>query len=304
MKHLLSMDDLSQDEIMALIDRALMIKQGDVTPFADRLYVSNLFFENSTRTKKSFEMAQAKLGMHTIDFEVSTSSVNKGESLYDTCKTMEAIGCDALVIRHPQNEYYKELEGLNIPVINGGDGSGSHPSQSLLDLLTIYERFGKFEGLKVIIVGDILHSRVAKSNFQALTKLGAQVKFVAPAEYQDHNIPVEYVEMDEVIDQVDVCMLLRVQLERHVYNHEDIQAEYNQKYGMNPERYARLKEDAIIMHPAPINRGVEITSELVEADKSVIFQQMTNGVYMRMSILQTVLENHLLPTVPMHVIAG
>lgn len=293
MKNLFSMEDLSKAEIMDLIDRAIRIKHGDQVPFSDKLYVSNLFFENSTRTKKSFEMAQAKLGMHTIDFEVSTSSVNKGESLYDTCKTMEAIGCDALVIRHPQNEYYKELEGLNIPVINGGDGSGSHPTQSLLDLMTIYERFGRFEGLKVIIVGDILHSRVAKSNLQALTKLGAQVKFVAPEEYQDHNIDVDYVDMDDVIDQVDVCMLLRVQLERHLYNHDDIQAEYNQNYGMNPDRYSKLKDSAIIMHPAPVNRGVEITGNLVEAEKSVIFEQMTNGVFMRMSILQTVLQGHL-----------
>ncbi|MGY4104683.1 aspartate carbamoyltransferase catalytic subunit [Ignavigranum ruoffiae] len=304
MMNLLSMDHLSKEEMMALIDRAIAIKEGNIAPFDKTLYVSNLFFENSTRTKKSFEMAQAKLGIHTIDFEVSTSSVNKGESLYDTCKTMEAIGCDALVIRHPENEYYQQLEGLNIPVINGGDGSGSHPSQCLLDLMTIYEKFGYFEGLKVIIVGDILHSRVAKSNFQALTKLGADVKFVAPQEYREHDLPVEYVDMDQVIDQVDVCMLLRVQLERHLYNHDDIQAEYNKHYGLNMERYLRLKDQAIIMHPAPVNRGVEITDELVEADKSVIFEQMTNGVYMRMSILQTVLSQHLVNTPTIQVVAG
>ena len=295
MRNLLSMEDLSNAEIMGLIHQAIAIKKGQIKPFDKPYFISNLFYENSTRTKKSFEVAQAKMGMQTIDFEVSTSSVNKGESLYDTCKTMEAIGCDALVIRHPEDCYYDQLEGLDIPVINGGDGSGSHPSQSLLDLMTIYEQFGHFEGLNIIIVGDIKHSRVAKSNYQAMTKLGARVRFVAPNVYREHEFPVEYVELDDVIEEVDVVMLLRVQLERHKASHHEIQAQYNAKYGMNAERYARLKDSAIMMHPAPINREVEITSDIVEAPKSKIFPQMTNGVFMRMSILKYVLEGSLMP---------
>lgn len=292
MKHLLSMDMLTVDEIMDLVTRAIAIKNGDVQPFQENVYISNLFFENSTRTKKSFEMAQAKLGMKTIDFEVSTSSVNKGESLYDTCKTMEAIGCQALVIRHPENKYYEQLEGLNIPVINGGDGSGSHPTQCLLDLMTIYEKFGKFQGLNIIICGDILHSRVAKSNYQALTKLGANVRFVAPESYREAELGATYVEMDEVINDVDVCMLLRVQLERHTEDDRDLIAIYHEQYGLTQARYDALKANAIVMHPAPVNRGVEITSHLVEAEKSVIFEQMTNGVYTRMAILETLLGQH------------
>lgn len=292
MKHLLSMDMLTVDEIMDLVTRAIAIKNGDVQPFQENVYISNLFFENSTRTKKSFEMAQAKLGMKTIDFEVSTSSVNKGESLYDTCKTMEAIGCQALVIRHPENKYYEQLEGLNIPVINGGDGSGSHPTQCLLDLMTIYEKFGKFQGLNIIICGDILHSRVAKSNYQALTKLGANVRFVAPESYREAELGATYVEMDEVINDVDVCMLLRVQLERHTEDDRDLIAIYHEQYGLTQARYDALKANAIVMHPAPVNRGVEISSHLVEAEKSVIFEQMTNGVYTRMAILQTLLGQH------------
>lgn len=291
MKNLLSMELLSVEEIMALITKAIDIKQGKAQPFQENIYISNLFFENSTRTKKSFEMAQAKLGLKTIDFEVSTSSVNKGETLYDTCKTMEAIGCQALVIRHPENKYYEQLEVLTIPVINGGDGSGSHPSQCLLDLMTIYETFERFEGLNVIICGDILHSRVAKSNYQALTKLGANVAFVAPESYRENNLGAKYVEMDDVINQVDVCMLLRVQLERHTANDQDLVDTYHEKYGLTQARYGALKDDAIVMHPAPVNRGIEIASHLVEAPKSVIFKQMTNGVYTRMAILQTILGN-------------
>ena len=159
--------------------------------------------------------------------------------------------------------------------------------------MTIYEQFGYFEGLNIIIVGDIKHSRVAKSNYQAMTKLGARVRFVAPEVYRENEFPVDYVELDDVIEEVDVVMLLRVQLERHKASHHEIQAQYNAMYGMNMERYNRLKDNAIMMHPAPINREVEITSDIVEAPKSKIFPQMTNGVYMRMSILKYVLEGSL-----------
>lgn len=292
MKHLHSITELSNDDIMHTINRAIKIKNGEI-PHYENIYTANLFFENSTRTKCSFEMAERKLGFQVIPFETSTSSVTKGESLYDTCKTLESIGCDVLVIRHPENNYYEQLKELNIPVVNGGDGSGQHPTQCLLDLMTIYEEYGKFEGLKIIICGDILNSRVARSNYYALTSLGAQVQFVAPEIWQDHSLDAEYVSIDDAIEDVDVCMLLRVQHERH---HEDAanfsQVNYNSLYGLTIARYDRLKEDAIILHPAPVNRGVEIDSELVEAPKSRIFKQMENGVYTRMSILSQVIENN------------
>lgn len=289
MKQLHSITELSNDTIMTTIQRAIEIKGGQVTNFND-VYVANLFFENSTRTKCSFEMAERKLGMQVIPFETSTSSVSKGESLYDTCKTLESIGCNVLVIRHPENEYYNQLKGLNIPIVNGGDGSGQHPTQCLLDLMTIYEEFGKFEGLKVVICGDILNSRVARSNYDALTRLGADVQFVAPEAWIDPSIPAKYVNIDDVIEEVDVCMLLRVQHERHDKASSFTKEEYNANYGLNQARYDKLKEHAIILHPAPVNRDVEIISELVEAPKARIFKQMENGVYTRMSILSQVLE--------------
>lgn len=288
MQNLLSMNDLSVTEMMHIIERAVEIKNGKYTMLAEKKYIANLFFENSTRTKLSFEMAERKLGIETIPFDITSSSIQKGESLYDTCKTLEAIGCDALVIRHPDEAYYKELHGLNIPIINGGDGSGSHPTQSLLDLMTIYEHFGTFD-LDVVICGDILHSRVAKSNFQALKKLGSRVGFVAPEVYQYVHEDYSYVSFDDAIESVDVVMLLRVQHERHEADMSYTKEEYNTRYGMNQVRYDKLKDSAIIMHPAPVNRDVEIQSTLIESGKSVIFKQMENGVYTRMSVLEQIL---------------
>ena len=288
MRNLLSMNELSTTEIKNIIKRAIEIKNGDYTTFQEKKFVANLFLENSTRTKLSFEMAERKLGIESIPFDAMGSSLSKGESLYDTCKTLESIGCDALVIRHPDDAYYESLEGLNIPIINGGDGSGSHPTQSLLDLMTIYETFGTFD-LDIVICGDIRHSRVAKSNFQALTKLGSRVKFVAPEVYQYEHEDYSYVNFDDVISSVDVVMLLRVQHERHDNVMSDVIDEYNSRYGLNETRYNKLKDNAIIMHPAPVNRDVEISSELVERDKSVIFNQMENGVYTRMSVLELIL---------------
>lgn len=299
--NILTMDNLSCEQILGLIQRAIALKHGAQPHYRPDLYVSNLFFENSTRTKCSFEVAQRKLKLNVVGFETSTSSVQKGESLYDTCKTLESLGVNLLVIRHPEDSYYQQLHGehlehhLNIPVLNGGDGSGEHPSQCLLDLMTIYEEFGKFEGLQVAICGDIKNSRVARSNYRALTRLGAKVVFVCPEIYRDDTLG-EVVDFDEVIGELDVCMLLRIQHERH---HADLKqaqtftkAEYNQAYGLNPARYARLAEHAIIMHPAPVNRDVEISSELVEAPKSRIFAQMHNGMFMRIAMLEYVIAHN------------
>ncbi|KAA1042724.1 aspartate carbamoyltransferase catalytic subunit [Macrococcus equipercicus] len=289
MKHLHSINELTPEQMMAVIERALAFKQGKKAHYSG--YAANLFFENSTRTKCSFEMAERRLGLDVIPFETSTSSVTKGESLYDTCKTLESIGVDVLVIRHPDNAYYDQLEVLNIPVVNGGDGSGQHPSQCLLDLMTIYEEYGTFKDLKVLICGDIINSRVARSNYTALTKLGAHVQFAAPEHWQDYTLDAAYVAIDDVIGDIDVCMLLRVQHERHADGQSFEEADYHSRYGLTTTRYNQLKDGAIVMHPAPVNRGVEIDSALVEADKSRIFKQMENGVYTRMSILSHILDN-------------
>ncbi len=279
MNNLLKMQDLNCEEILELIQKAIELKNGEKKSLNRKLYSSNLFFENSTRTKLSFEVAQRNLGFEVIPFDVSTSSVSKGESLYDTCKTLESLGVNLLVIRHFQNEYYNELENINIPIINGGDGTGEHPSQCLLDLMTIYEEFKTFENLKVAIIGDIKHSRVANSNYEALKKLGAEVELIAPDTLSDFKTR----SIDEVIEDVDVCMLLRIQLERHQDKYN--QDQYLEEYGLTLNRYKKLKENAIVMHPAPVNRGVEIDSSLVEANKSRIFRQMENGVYMRMAMI-------------------
>lgn len=288
MNNLLSMHQLTDTDIMRLIERALEMKAGNYTPFTETKYIANLFFEPSTRTKASFEMAERRLGITSIPFDADHSSVTKGESLYDTCRTMEAIGCDALVIRHGITEYYDEMEDLGIPIINGGDGSGSHPTQSLLDLMTIYEQFGSFSGLKVLIAGDISHSRVAKSNQQALSKLGAEVRFCAPEAWQDDSMAVSYVDLDDAVEEADVIMLLRVQHERHGDAVDFTKKAYHMKYGMTLARHQRMKEHAIIMHPAPVNRDVEIDGRLIESPRSVIFEQMKNGVFMRMSVLQEI----------------
>nr|WP_263313569.1 aspartate carbamoyltransferase catalytic subunit [Mammaliicoccus sp. Marseille-Q6498] len=291
MKNLLTMTDLTEEEIFRIIHKAQDLKQKGVQPFESKMTVANLFFENSTRTKCSFEMAERKLGLDVIGFDTNTSSVQKGESLYDTCKTLESIGVDALVIRHSENAYYESLKGLNIPILNGGDGSGQHPTQSLLDIMTIYEEYGYFKGLKILISGDIKNSRVARSNAEALTKLGSEVMFSAPEQWKSDFSNVPYVNIDDVIDEVDVCMLLRVQNERHESGSTFSVNEYHRDFGLTINRYKNLKDNAIIMHPAPINRGVEIDTSLVESPKSRIFKQMENGVFIRMACINEIL-NH------------
>lgn len=291
MQHLVSMEHLAVEEIENLIQKAMQYKAGEAVPNLKRRYIANLFFENSTRTKCSFEMAEHRLDMKQINFESSASSVQKGESLYDTCRTLQSIGCDALVIRHEQNHYYEPLLNMGIPIINAGDGSGQHPTQSLLDLMTIYETYGRFEGLKVVICGDIKNSRVARSNYHSLTALGAKVVFSSPDVWKDDSMAADYVELDDVIDEVDIVMLLRVQHERHAGVSQGFEKEeYHRRYGLTEERYATLQDHAIVMHPAPVNRDVEIADTSVEAPKSRIFEQMSNGVYIRMAVLTEILN--------------
>ena len=296
LKHLLTAEALTDREVMGLIRRAGEFKQGAKWHPEERQYfATNLFFENSTRTHKSFEVAEKKLGLEVIEFEASRSSVQKGETLYDTVLTMSAIGVDVAVIRHGKENYYDELiqsKTIQCSIINGGDGSGQHPTQCLLDLMTIYEEFGHFEGLKVAIVGDITHSRVAKSNMQLLNRLGAEIYFSGPEEWYDHQFDVygQYVPLDEIVEKVDVMMLLRVQHERHDGKESFSKEGYHLEYGLTNERATRLQKHAIIMHPAPVNRDVELADELVESLQSRIVAQMSNGVFMRMAILEAILH--------------
>ncbi|WEV44269.1 aspartate carbamoyltransferase catalytic subunit [Lactobacillus sp. ESL0684] len=300
--HFVSVEDLSTTKVQALIDRAEYFKAGGTSPkLTEPVYVTNMFFENSSRTHTSFEMAETKLGLTAIPFDPAHSSIKKGETLYDTALTMAALGINLAVIRHPENEYYEKLinpaatEHLNLGIINGGDGSGQHPSQCLLDMMTIHEHFGHFAGLKVAIVGDITNSRVAKSNMVLLTKLGAQVYFSGPEYWYDQEFDQygQYCAIDELVDKVDVMMLLRVQHERHADDPNEAEfdkVKYHEQYGINVKRYAALKDNAIIMHPGPINRGVELASELVEAPKSMFVRQMENGVFMRMAMIEAVMR--------------
>ncbi|MGZ5284292.1 MAG: aspartate carbamoyltransferase catalytic subunit [Kaistella sp.] len=289
---MLTTRDLTVEKINALLKIAGEFTEGKTLKAEGEIYVSNLFFEDSTRTKTSFDLAQRRLGLNVVPFDVNASSVNKGESLYDTVKTLESLGVNLLVIRHKQDQYYEELKNVGISVINGGDGSGNHPSQTLLDLMTIQQEFGKFKGLKVGIVGDVKHSRVANSNAEALRKLGAKVYFSGPEKWFDEGTIINgtYQSIDDLVREVDVLMLLRIQHERHGEKMNISLESYNRKFGLTKEREKMMKKGAIIMHPAPINRGVEIDSELVECERSRIFKQMKNGVFARMAILKDTLE--------------
>ncbi|MFY1045929.1 aspartate carbamoyltransferase catalytic subunit [Chryseobacterium sp. GP-SGM7] len=285
--------ELSTERINIILTEALAFANGKTAKIEGEVFCSNLFFEDSTRTKTSFDIAERKLGLQVVPFDAANSSVNKGESLYDTVKTIESLGVNLVVIRDKKDRYFDDLKNINLPIINGGDGTGNHPSQCMLDLLTIYQEFGKFEGLKVGIVGDVKHSRVANSNAEALRKLGAKVYFSGPEQWFDEGALINgtYLSVDELIKEVDVLMLLRIQHERHDSKMSFSASEYHRKYGLTKEREKAMKKEAIIMHPAPINRGVEIDTDLVECERSRVFKQMQNGVFARMAILKKALEN-------------
>ena len=302
LKSFVSVEKLTVAEVGALIERAEYFKNGGARPHLTQpVYVTNMFFENSSRTHTSFEMAERKLGLTVIPFDAAHSSTQKGETLYDTSLIMAALGIDLEVIRHSENEYYEKLihlnknQHLNIGVINAGDGSGQHPSQCLLDMMTIHEHFGHFKDLKVAIVGDITNSRVAKSNMELLTRLGAKVYFSGPDYWYDKQYDKygEYLPIDELVAQMDVMMLLRVQHERHAGDPNEAKFDakkYHDKYGINQKRYNAMKDDAIIMHPGPINHDVELSGNLVEAPKCRFVRQMENGVFMRMAMIEAVMR--------------
>lgn len=296
LKHLLTAESLNDQEVMALIKRAQQLKKGESPVLKKKQYfVANLFFENSTRTHKSFEIAEKKLGIDVIEFDAKTSSVSKGESLYDTVLTMAVIGVHACVIRHTEEEYYNQLiqsKTITTSIINGGDGSGNHPTQCLLDLLTIYEEFGTFENLNIAICGDLTHSRVANSNMKMLRRLGANLYFCGPDEWynQKYEAYGEFLPIDTIVSKVDVMMMLRVQHERHAGEELFSKEKYHDEYGLTNERAEKMAPRSIIMHPAPVNRDVELSSDLVESYQSRITEQMTNGVFMRMAILEAILH--------------
>ncbi|WP_028398940.1 aspartate carbamoyltransferase catalytic subunit [Ectobacillus panaciterrae] len=291
MNHLLTMSDLSEQEISEILKDAADFASGMKMKAAEQTFVANLFFEASTRTRFSFETAEKRLGLDVLNFTAESSSVQKGETLYDTIRTLESIGTKAAIIRHPQDRYFDELSNsVGIPILNAGDGCGNHPTQCLLDLLTIKQEFHKFQGLNVAIAGDIRHSRVARSNAEALAKLGANVYFASPDEWKDEeNKFGTYASLDELIPHADVLMLLRVQHERHDGYAMQVMSDYHRQHGLTLERERRMKQGSIIMHPAPINRDVEIASELVECERSRIFKQMQNGVHVRMAVLKRAL---------------
>ncbi|HIV73922.1 MAG TPA: aspartate carbamoyltransferase catalytic subunit [Candidatus Pseudogracilibacillus intestinigallinarum] len=286
MKHFLSVEHMTKEEIIALLDMAEKYRQ-DEYELTKQVFSANLFFEPSTRTKMSFIVAERRLGIEALEFNTENSSMKKGETLYDTAKTFEAIGADVLVIRHESDDWADELKDrMNVPIVNAGAGKKDHPTQSLLDAITIYQEFGSFDGLNIVIAGDIKHSRVARSNAQMLTKLGANVYFTGAPDFMDDSLAYPYVTMDEAIEMSDVLMLLRIQHERHD-QFSSSTVNYNEHYGLTIEREKKMKEHAIVLHPGPVNRGVEIDTTLVECDRSRIFKQMSNGVYVRMAVLTT-----------------
>lgn len=288
-KNLLTLDQLSLDEVTDILSKAQYYRDGGFVPNLQGKIACNLFFESSTRTQYSFQVAEEKLGMRVVSFDPEVSSLNKQETFYDTIKTFDSFGVDALVIRHKQNEYYNELIGkVDAAILNGGDGTGNHPTQSLLDLLTIKQEFGKFEGLKVAIIGDVTHSRVAHTNYDIMRKLGMDVVVSGPDFYMDKGYVTE--NFEKAITTSDVVMLLRIQFERDATLGDMTREQYHERYGLNAKNVTRLKKNAIIMHPAPVNRGYEIADEVMECEKSRIFKQMQNGVFVRMAALARSLD--------------
>lgn len=307
MKHLLSISDLSKDEIIALMDTADRFREsleGRSVPQLPTLrgrMVFNLFYENSTRTRSSFEAAGKALSANMMNIAASTSSVKKGESLRDTGLTLKALGADAIIIRHPLSGAPQHLAEVVAPggkgpsVINAGDGRHQHPTQALLDAVTMRSRIGDVAGKKVVICGDCLHSRVVRSNVDLLSTLGAEVVLVAPPTLLPvgvENWPVRTsADFDAELPDADVVMMLRVQAERMLGGFFPSNREYSALFGMNEERSAAMKPGAIVMHPGPMLRGMEMDYVVPDQDKSTVLQQVTTGVHARMAVLYTLLAN-------------
>jgi aspartate carbamoyltransferase catalytic subunit len=297
MKHLRSIDELGLDGLTGLLqltDHMAEINQRPVpkVPALRGRTVASLFFEDSTRTRLSFETAAKRLSADTMTFNVSTSSVNKGESLRDTVATITDMGVDAFVVRHKSVGIPWQIsQWTSASIINAGDGAHQHPTQALVDCYTIREatHAQNFSGMKIAIVGDIKHSRVARSNIQAFTLLGASVVLVAPPTLLPPDVshwPVSVShKLDEIIDKVDVLYMLRLQSERMAQGHVPTLREYSEQYGLTHKRVLTLKSDAIVMHPGPMNRGVEMQIDPSDVKNSLIHRQVANGVSVRMAVL-------------------
>ncbi len=299
-KHdLLDLQDVSREEIELILETAKSFKEvsaRDVkkVPALRGKTVVMLFFENSTRTRSSFELAAKRLSADTINIAAGSSSVSKGESVLDTALNIEAMNVDAIVVRHSAGGVPQTLsKKLKASIINAGDGCRAHPTQALLDMFTIREKLGKIKGLKVAILGDIRHSRVARSNILGLTKMGAEVTVCGPSTL----IPREIIEIGakinyniyEVIEQSDVLMPLRIQMERQEQKFLPSLREYAKQFGIDRKKLKLAKKDVIIMHPGPTNRGLELSAEVADGEYSVILNQVTNGVAVRMAVLYLLL---------------
>ena len=297
-KHLLGIRELDASEITHLLDTAdtfrdVSKREIKKVPALRGRTVINLFFEPSTRTRTSFEIAAKRLSADAVNISVSTSSVSKGETLLDTARNLEAMSPDCIVLRHSMaGAPYHLAKICNSSIVNAGDGAHEHPTQALLDALTIRERKGRIDGLSVAIIGDILHSRVARSNIYLLTKLGATVRIAGPGTL----VPAEFAELveqglriersvEDAVAGADVVMILRIQRERQDAAFFPSMREYAVHYGLHPEHLKRAAPDAIVMHPGPINRGIEISSEIADGSRSLILDQVTNGVAVRMAVL-------------------
>jgi aspartate carbamoyltransferase catalytic subunit len=299
-RHLLTLEELSPGEIQFILDTADSFKEVSTrsikkVPALRGRVVVNAFWEDSTRTRTSFSLAAQRLSADVIDFSEKGSSVSKGETLTDTARNIEAMGVDVIVIRHPAAGAAQLLaRTVQCSIVNAGDGAHEHPTQGLLDAYTIRERFGRIEGLKVAIVGDIANSRVARSNLHALTKLGAQVTLVGPATllpraFEQLGARVTH-HFDQVIGEMDVINMLRVQFERVRGSPFPSVREYTRLYGLTWDRFQRCRKDVFVMHPGPMNRGIEIQSEIADGPHSGILKQVANGLAVRMAALYLVTQ--------------
>ncbi len=294
-RHLLGLEDLSAEEITLILDTAESLKEATANckqklPLLTGKTLANLFFENSTRTRTSFSLAARRLGADTVDFAASGSSLSKGETFIDTAKNIEAMGVDVVVVRHhTPGTPHLLAKNLNASVINAGDGPHEHPTQGLLDIMTIRQNRGSLQGLTVALVGDIQHSRTARSNIWGLKKLGAHVIVCGPStlvspRWTELGIEVAH-NLDEILPRCDVLNLLRIQFERQATRPFPSVREYALLYAMNKQRMERAKRDILILAPGPINRGVEITPDVADGPHSVILEQVTNGLAVRMAVL-------------------
>jgi aspartate carbamoyltransferase catalytic subunit len=294
-KHLLGLEDYPAKDIQTIIDTAFNFREVldrpiKKVPSLQGVTIVNLFFENSTRTRISFELAQKRLSADTVNFSASSSSLKKGESFKDTAQNIEAMKIDAVVMRHPTPGAPKHLtQFIDAIIINAGDGTHEHPTQAILDMMSLYEKFGRLDGLKIGIIGDISHSRVALSNIYGLTTMGAEIKVCGPPNLipnflQDMDVKYNS-SLDEVIEWADALNVLRIQKERMGRGLIPSTREYRATFGITDERLKKHKKEIVIMHPGPMNRGVEIDGVIADSDQAIILDQVLNGVASRMAIL-------------------